>query len=782
MITVRKSVEHDLAMNHATGRSLFLNDLPPLAAELVVHLVGSPIPKGQLLTIDKTAALKHPGVVAIFTAADVPGALHFGVIRADEAFLALDNVEYVGQPLAVIAAETEEAAIAAESLLLLDLRNEDPVFTIEEAIARDEWLGEEKKIERGDCVHGLDTAELRLDGVLSIGGQEHCYLETQAALAEPDPAGGIRLKSSTQHPTEIQTITAAMLGIGMHQVVVEAFPMGGAFGGKETQAAIPALASALVAHHTRRPARISLSRRTDMNMTGKRHDYQVLWQAGFDHEGCIHALDIQFYSNGGSTTDLSPAVLERSLLHATNAYYIPNVCIRGRVCRTNLPSNTAFRGFGAPQAVAAMENIIEAIAVKLGRGALEIRITNCYSVPGRDVTPYGQRLKTTMLPGLMREAVERAGYAERRLAIEQFNRTSLTHCKGISLLPVNFGISFTQTFLNQANALVNLYLDGTIQVSTGATEMGQGSNTKIRQLIAREFGVPLERVRVMPTSTEKNHNTSPTAASVSTDLNGMAALDAARKILFRLRQVAAKILGRGGTLDPGSLRFENECVFLSGDREPAMTLANLARRAHSARVDLGARGFYWTPGLNFDWTTGQGNPFRYFTAGCAVSEVCIDRSTGFVEVEQVDILMDTGFSINPGIDRGQIIGGFVQGMGWALREELSYENGRLTSNSLSTYKIPTIRDIPEVFNVTLATNPDPDCLVGAKGVGEPPLVLGLSVWTAVQHALSHISPGATRRLDLPATPERVLMEIHRLQASSKNVAPGLEGRISTPQG
>ena len=468
--------------------------------------------------------------------------------------------------------------------------------------------------------------------------------------------------------------------------------------------------------------------------------------------------------------DLSPAVLERTLLHATNAYYIPNVRLRGRICRTNLPPNTAFRGFGAPQAVAAMEHVIEAIAVELHLDALQIRTLNCYRdssdpVAARNVTPYGQRLHNTVLPELLQQSASRADYAARLRAIGEFNRTSPTHYRGISLLPVNFGISFTTLGLNQANALINLYSDGTIQVSTGATEMGQGSNTKIRQLVAAQFGVAIERVRVMRTSTEKNHNTAPTAASVSTDLNGLAALDAAQEIMSRLRTFTATLLVRGGEeIDPATIQFDNDRVFVRGQPERGIPFAELARAANVARIDLGARGFFATPGIGFDWTRGRGHPFRYFTAGSAVTEVVIERSTGIVEVTRVDILMDTGASINPDIDRGQVCGGFVQGMGWVLSEQLSYDHGRLTSNCFSTYKIPTIQDVPDIFNVAVIDHPDPARLVGGKGVGEPPLVLGLSVWTAIKHALSCIQPGTQTSLDLPATPERVLLALEQLQA------------------
>ena len=734
-VSIGKSVPHDLAVTHACGRSLFIDDIPPMPGELVVGFVGSPVARGSLRSVDSREAIGLPGVVAILTSNDIPGERCFGAIVPDEPFLAEDDLLYVGQPVALIAAETRKAVIAARRAIRLDYVAEEPTLTIADSICKEEFIGSPLTIQRGNAEQALVHAELRLEGTLEIGGQEHFYLETQGSIAVPGPGGEIRLKSSTQYLSQIQTVVARMLGLGMHEVVVESCQMGGAFGGKETQAALPALMAALVARHTGRSARSVFDRPNDMQVTGKRHQYEARWQAGFDASGNIDALDIELYSNGGCAADLSPAVMERSLFHAENAYFIPNIRLQGQVCRTNLPSNTAFRGFGGPQAIATVENIIEEVAAFLGKDAYAVRRHNCYRGPGRDTTPYGQRVDGDVIPRIMDRLAGETDYAGRLARIESFNETSRTHLRGISLVPVKFGISFTKTNLNQANALVNVFPDGTVQVSTGATEMGQGVNTKIRQLVAAEFGIPLDGVRVMTASTEKNHNTSATAASVTTDLNGMASLDAVQRIKNRLDKATSD----------------------------ALPFADRVQAAHDDRVDLGARGFYATPEIGFDWNSGQGSPFRYFTVGCAISEVLVDRHMGSTKLERVDILIDAGQPVNPAIERGQVIGGFVQGMGYATSEELCYDGGRLTSDAPSTYKIPTMRDIPNEFNVAFFDAPAPQAILASKGVGEPPLILGLSVWTAVKHALSFVRPGVRPRLDLPATPERVLIEIDRLQ-------------------
>jgi xanthine dehydrogenase large subunit len=761
MTLIGKPVPHDSARLHVSGQAIYLDDMPPLRDEVLVDFVGSPLAHGRIKTVDVSAAARVNGIVAVFTHADVPGENTFGPIFHDEELLAAAECHYVGQPIVVLAGANQQALRAARAAVRIEMEELPAILTINEAIAQKRFIGPTRRIHRGDAVTAMATAEHVLEGTFTSGGQEHFYLEPQAALAISGEAGQITVHSSTQNPTEIQAVVARCLGLRQNQVVCICRRLGGGFGGKETQGAHPALLAALVAHKTGRPARIVLSCDQDMQTTGKRHPYQARYRVGFTAEGRISALKVDFFSNGGFSADLSLAVMERTLIHAENAYYIPHLEVMGTVCRTNLPSNTAFRGFGGPQAVAAIENIIEDIAAFLTRDALAIRQCNCYGIGERNVTPYGQLVLNNTLPTLLDRLAESADYARRHKGVKTFNATSRSALKGISLMPVKFGISFTRRTLNQANALVNIYLDGTLQVSTGGTEMGQGLNIKIQQLAADQFALPLEAVQVMPTSTEKNNNTSPTAASASTDLNGTAAVRACLALRQRLAEVVARHFSStddGLEASPLHVEFADGCVF--DRRRPAVRLsfAEVVGMAHEQRISLGERGFYATPGVDFNRETGKGNPFLYFTNGCAAAEVLIDRFTGDVKVLRVDILMDLGRSINPGIDRGQVIGGFVQGMGWVTTEELRYsEKGELLSHSPTTYKVPNATDLPPIFNVDFLDNPDNVVnLYGSKAVGEPPLLLAVSVWTAVKHALSFVGNGRRHGLKLPATGEEIL--------------------------
>jgi xanthine dehydrogenase large subunit len=585
--------------------------------------------------------------------------------------------------------------------------------------------------------------------------------------------------SSTQNPTEIQAVVAEMLGVGHHEVVCICKRMGGAFGGKESQAAIPAMLTALVAHKTGRPARVIYNKDDDMRVTGKRHAYRSEWDVGFDNDGRIQALRVAYYSNGGASTDLSLAVMERSLLHTDNCYFLPHVELTGQVCFTNLPSNTAFRGFGGPQAMAVIENILESIAQHLRVDAFDVRMRNLYGVGERNVTPYGQLFDKNHLPEIYATLAAQSQYRKRRDDVIRFNENSRTHVRGLAMTGVKFGISFTTKFLNQGNALVNVYTDGTIQVSTGATEMGQGVNVKIRQLVADEFGLDPSRVVLMPTSTEKNNNTSPTAASASTDLNGAAAVRACQAIKRRLRRFAATRLAdakSGITPSSAHIKFADNHVFDSRRPDVRIAFGQLCAEARRERVDLGARGFYATPGVDFNRETGQGTPFFYYTQGAAVAEVLVDRFTGELRVPRADLLIDIGRSINPGVDRGQIVGGFIQGLGWVTTEALVYDDrGNLLSYSPTTYKIPAITDVPEVFNVaTFDNNDNVRNVYRSKAVGEPPLMLGIAVWAAVKNALSYVAPGTPADLQLPATGEEILRCLTQLakhqRAASESLA------------
>ncbi len=766
---VGRTTPHDSGRGHVTGAAHYIEDMPRREDEVVVGFVPSPRAAGRLRGIDTTAAAAVPGVVAVITAADLPAARRFGPLFQDEPILADGEVLYVGQPVVILAAESPEAMAAARRLVRIDIEPTEPILTIERAVELGRFIGPERRIRRGDPETALASAPNRLAGVFHNLGQEHFYLESQAALAIPGEGKEMVIHSSTQGPTETQHVVAEALGVGMHEVVCICKRMGGGFGGKETQASLPAVMAALVARATGRAARIVYGRDDDMRSTGKRHAYRSVWEVGFDDDGRIVAFIVRFHSDGGAAADLSTSVMERSMLHADNAYFLEHADITGRVCFTHHAPATAFRGFGGPQGMAVIENSMEEIATHLrGLGkkvtSADVRRRNLYGTIDRNVTPYGQIVVRNHLPEIVETLLARSDYAARLAAIEEANRTDRLWLRGISLAPVKFGISFTTRFLNQGNAIVNVYTDGTVQVSTGGTEMGQGLNTKIRQLVADAFSLPFERVVVMPTSTEKNANTSPTAASAGTDLNGAAALVACSQIRERLtawaaRQFAAADIGLTESIH--HVAFENGMIIDRRAPERRIPFAAACTAARRDRIDLGARGFYATPGVDYNRETGRGNPFLYYTQGAAVAEVRIDRFTGELTVPRVDLLIDIGRSINPGVDMGQVIGGFVQGMGWVTAECLMYDAaGGLLSRSPTTYKIPAASDVPAIFKAEFFQNDDNvETVARSKAVGEPPLMHALAVWTAVKHAVSCVSPAAAARLCLPATGEEILRAI-----------------------
>ncbi|MBI1368481.1 MAG: xanthine dehydrogenase molybdopterin binding subunit [Planctomycetes bacterium] len=764
MPTFGKPIPHDSATGHVTGSALFIDDCPPMSGELFVDFVGAPCASGVIKRIDVSKALSAPGVAAVLTHEDIPGRNLWGPIFHDEPILVADRISYLHQPVAIIAAESREAARAARSLVTIEVDEDKPILTIDEAIERESFLASPLKIERGDVESALASAPHTLSGVFRNKGQEQFYLESQAAIAYPGEDGQVRVVSSTQNPTETQIVLAEVLGVPMSRVVCECKRMGGGFGGKETQSVPAACFAALVAMRTGRSARVVYTKDDDMHITGKRHAYRTGYRVGFDEDGRVLAVDFDFVSDGGAFCDLSTSVLERTLLHSDNAYYLPTARLRGWIARTNTPPNTAFRGFGGPQAIIAIEAIMSDIAHALGRDPADIRRINLYGEAPRNVTPYGQIVRDHVIVETADRIRQTSNYDTRRRAAMDFNARSKTHLKGVAMTPVKFGISFTTRFLNQGNALVNVYEDGSVQVSTGGTEMGQGLNVKIRQIVADEFGIAVERVQMMTTSTEKNANTSPTAASASTDLNGTAAANACEEIKARMAQFAATLLAapqRGLTAEPAAIRFADDHVHDERDPSQRIAFTKFCHAARRARVDLGARGFYATPGVDFNRQTGQGSPFLYYTTGAAVAEVTIDRFTGATVVDRIDVLMDIGRSINPGVDRGQIIGGFVQGMGWCTTEDLCYDaRGELLSHSPTTYKIPDITDIPAVFNVDTIGNPRHVVNIRrSKAVGEPPLMLGICVWAAVKEALNAQSKNGPVALPAPATGEVVLMTL-----------------------
>jgi xanthine dehydrogenase large subunit len=768
---VGQDIAHDSAILHATGESVFIDDMAPLAGELLAGIVPSPVAHGKIKRLDISAALKIPGVVSVLTHRDIPGHNQFGPVFKDELLIVEDEAVFIGQPLAIIAAENAEALLAAQKAVVVEMEELPPIFTIDQAIAAESYIGQPRRIECGNVAAALAAADHRIEGVLDIGGQEHFYLESMACVAIPSELRTMTVHSSTQHPSEVQAMVAEVLGVPFNHITVICKRMGGGFGGKETQAAQPAMMAALLAARTQRPVRFVYNKDDDMRYTGKRHPFKIVYRVGFTNLGLITAYDVELYSNGGCSADLSFAVLERGMLHSDNAYYLPNARIIGRVCKTNLPSNTAFRGFGGPQGVLGIENVIEEIAAALGRDALEIRQANCYRIEDRNETPYGQIVRNNTLPELFATLKSECDYDSRRREIASFNNQSPTHLRGMAMSAVKFGISFTRRTLNQANALVTIYLDGSVMVSTGATEMGQGVHTRVRQIVAQELGVGYDRVIIAATNTDKNNNTSPTAASSGTDLNGAAAADACLRLRQRLAEIAAAMLAT----DAGKVRFEANQVFDPANPAKRIAFDEVVRQAYELRANLGERGFYATPGVDFNRDTGRGTPFLYFTNGVACSEVRIDRFTGDVEVVRSDLIIDAGKSINPGIDRGQIVGGFIQGMGWVTTEQLYYSpKGNLLSCSPTTYKIPAISDLPPIFSARCLDNPNNDVsLYRSKAVGEPPLLLGISVWLAVKNALSHLTALQSAHLSLPATGERVLLLMDQLRAARRVHAPAV---------
>lgn len=787
MSAVGRNIPHDSAKGHVSGESIYVDDIPPMRNEVIVDFFWSPVSHGKIRSLDLTEAAKVPGIVALFTYKDLDGVNKFGPITQDEVLLVEDHCQFMGEPIVVIAAENRQAIKLAKRAIKCDIEELPPILTIDEAKQRGEFIGPTRRIKRGDVDAAFAKSDHILEGVWYNHGQDHFYLESQAAIAYPGEADQLVVHSSTQNPTEVQEVIAHVLGLRVNQVICLTKRMGGGFGGKECQATHPAAMASLVALKTKRPARIVYTKDDDMQVTGKRHPFKNWYKVGFSKDGQVTALRVELFSDGGAANDLSSAVMGRAMCHIDNAYYIPNADIHGSICKTNFPPNTAFRGFGGPQGVATIENIMEEIAIFLKKDALQIRKLNLYGLTDRNVTPYGQLVFHNTLHDVIDHLEQTAEYAARRKDVDAFNAQSKTHLKGLALTPVKFGISFNTKFLNQASALVNIYTDGTIQVSTGATEMGQGVNTNIKQIVASEFDLEPDEVLVMVTSTEKNNNSSATAASSATDLNGSAAQDACRKIRERLADFAASYLAdRIDDIEkaPDSIMFQGGKIFDQRRPDVSLEWRELIRLAYRQRISLGERGFYATPGIDFTWEAGPdktaaGHPFLYFSIGAAVSEVLIDRFTGDLSVPRVDIFMDAGTPINPGIARGQITGAFIQGMGWVTTEELKYKpNGELLSHSPTTYKIPNIQDTPPIFNIDTLDRPNAVNLKGSKAVGEPPLLLGLSVWAAVKNALTYISSGEIPELILPATNEEILR--HLTKYSRKPKQPKTERVAAVP--
>ncbi|MDQ1474209.1 MAG: xanthine dehydrogenase large subunit [Bryobacterales bacterium] len=736
---------HESAVAHATGAALYTDDLlNRFPGILHAWPVLSPHAHALVTGLDVAAAIAVPGVVTTLTASDVPGEGDSGANKRDEPLFP-SEVTYHSQPIAWVLADTLEAARLGAAQVSVQYKPLSAILSIHDAIEAESFHSGPFRIRRGDAALEVANSPHRLSGQLEIGGQEHFYLETQCAISRMDDAGGILVHSSTQHPSETQEVVARVLGIPRHLITVECLRMGGAFGGKEVQANPWAAVAALGTWKTERPVRVRLPRVLDMALTGKRHPFYGRFNAGFDTDGRLRGLELSMYSDGGWSLDLSDPVLWRALFHCDNAYLIPALDAAGWVCKTNKTSQTAFRGFGGPQGMIAVEDILDRIARHLDLSPHAVRERNFYREG--DVTHYGQPVKdASRIARIWQELKESSDYEARLQSVAQFNSTHKHLKRGIAITPVKFGISFTATFFNQAGALVLIYRDGSVQVNHGGTEMGQGLHTKIRRIAAESLGLPLDAIRVMPTSTAKIPNTSPTAASAGTDLNGAAVLDACKQIQARLAPVAAGLLERA---EGRSVPF-----------------VDVVEAAYRQRIQLFAHGYYRTPEIHFDPKTATGKPFHYFAYGAAVSEVEVDGFTGENRTLRVDILQDTGDSVSTLVDRGQIEGGFVQGLGWLTLEELVWDDkGKLATAGASTYKLPSWPEMPPVFNVGfLQRATEPGVIFGSKAVGEPPLMLAISVREAIRAAIAAFGKGGVITLDSPATPERIYWAIERARS------------------
>ncbi|WP_436398867.1 xanthine dehydrogenase molybdopterin binding subunit [Roseobacter sp. S98] len=757
-MSVAKPLPHDSARLHVTGKARYVDDIPLPADTLHLAFGTSTVACGDITAVDLTDVRAAEGVVAVMTADDLPFDNDVSPSAHDEPLLAKVVVHYAGQPVFLVIATSHLAARHAARLGKIDITPGDNILTIEDALARDSRFEEGPRVyARGDLATALSTADHRITGSLDIGGQEHFYLEGQAACAQPQDNGDMLVISSTQHPTEIQHKVAEALGTPMHSVRVETRRMGGGFGGKESQGNALAVACAVAARATGRTCKMRYDRDDDMIITGKRHDFRVTYDVGFDAQGRIAGIDFTHYARCGWAQDLSLPVADRAMLHADNAYFLPAVRITSHRLKTNTQSATAFRGFGGPQGMVGIERVMDHIAAHLGLDPLAVRQANFYGTEGadRNTTPYGQEVTDFILPDMTRALLQSSGYARRRATIDAWNAENAVLKKGIALTPVKFGISFTLTHLNQAGALVHVYQDGSVHLNHGGTEMGQGLFQKVAQVAASTFGISMQAVKITATDTAKVPNTSATAASSGSDLNGMAVRAACLTIRDRMAGVVAAKHG----VAADTVRFEEDTVHAGNTR---MSFAAVAAMAYESRVSLSSTGFYKTPGLAWDRIRGEGRPFFYFAYGAAVTEVVIDTLTGENRILRADILHDCGASLNPDLDIGQIEGGYVQGAGWLTTEELVWDDaGHLRTHAPSTYKIPACGDRPDVFNVRLWDAPNrEETIYRSKAVGEPPLMLGISAWSALADAVRACGPSYAD-LQAPATAEAVLDAVGR---------------------
>jgi xanthine dehydrogenase large subunit len=743
---------HESARAQVQGAATYVDDIPEIRGTLFAAPILSTVAHGRLLAVDTAAALAMPGVRDVILARDIPGDPLLGNFAHDEPVFAQDTVEHIGQVIGIVLAESVMQARRAARRVVCRIEALPALLNVHDALKAQSYVLPPVFVKRGDADAALKTATHTLHGTLQVGGQEHFYLEGQVAYAVPQEQNQWLIYSSTQHPGEVQHWVAHALGIDQHAVRVECRRMGGGFGGKETQAGHLAVWAAIAANKLKCPVKLRLDRDDDFLITGKRHPFAYEYSVGFDDSGRITGLKLMMAANCGFSADLSGPVADRALFHVDNAYFLQDVEIASYRCKTNTQSNTAFRGFGGPQGMIVIETILGDIARQLGLDALAVRRRNLYDLDERNTTHYGMQVEDDILPPLLSKLEQTAQYQQRRAAISAWNAGSPVIKRGIAITPVKFGISFTATLFNQAGALVHVYTDGSVQVNHGGTEMGQGLHTKVAQIVADELGVAFEQVLATASDTSKIPNASATAASAGTDLNARAAQYAARNVRDNLAQFVAGLDGCGA----GAVRFEGGQIItpLASRR-----FTEVVKQAHANRIQLWSDGFYRTPKIHYDKTTLTGRPFYYFAYGAACTEVAIDTLTGESRVLKVDILHDVGTSINPAIDIGQIEGGFVQGMGWLTTEQLVWnDKGQLSTHAPSTYKIPATGDIPEHFRVDLWPGANrEDNVFGSKAVGEPPLMLAISVWEALRDAVAS-TKGVGQRvaMDAPATAENVL--------------------------
>jgi xanthine dehydrogenase large subunit len=760
---VGRSKKHESSDKQVSGEAIYVDDRPALRGELHAAVGQSTHAHANILSMDLSAVEAAEGVVAVMTVEDVPGHTDIGPVFPGDPVLAIGKVDFVGQPIFAVAATSYDLARKAAKLAKIEYQELEAVLTVKDALAKQSFVRPPFSMKRGDSGSAIAKAEHQLSGEISVGGQEHMYLEGQISTAEPTEDGGMNIYTSSQHPSEVQKLVAEVLDVPLNKVLVDMRRMGGGFGGKETQAAPWACIAALLANKTKRPVKYKLGRMDDMVMTGKRHPFENNYTVGFDSKGQIKGINIEVNGNCGYSPDLSDAIVDRAMFHSDNAYFLDQATITGNRCKLNTVSHTAYRGFGGPQGMMTIEMVMDDIARYLGKDPLEIRKINLYGKDQRNVTHYHQEVEHNNLEAIIEGLEESSDYQARRKEITAFNESNAILKKGISLTPVKFGISFTVQHLNQAGALVHIYTDGTIHLNHGGSEMGQGLNTKVAQIVAEVFQVDVDTIATSAARTDKVPNTSPTAASSGTDLNGKAAEAAALTIKKRLIEFACEKY----SVSEEQVAFENGNIMVD---EQTFSFAEFSQIAYMGRVSLSSTGFYKTPKIHFDRSTGKGRPFFYYATGAAVSEVVIDTLTGEYKTLRTDILQDVGHSINPAIDIGQIEGAFVQGMGWLTTEELVWnEQGRLLSNNPATYKIPAINDAPEDFRVALLPDaPNREhTIYNSKAVGEPPFMLGMSVWAALKDAVASVGDYKhSPALDTPATPERVLWAVEAIKAKS----------------